>query len=44
MIGKRIVLTNGFIKKTQRTPQSEIEGAKLYRSEHKEREADNEDI
>ena len=28
VIGKRIVLTNGFIKKTQKTPKSEIELAK----------------
>ena len=28
VIGKRIVLTNGFIKKTQKAPKSEIELAK----------------
>ena len=33
VIGKRIVLTNGFIKKTQKTPKSEIELAKKYRNE-----------
>lgn len=31
--GKRIVLTNGFVKKTQRTPKKEIELAKLYRKD-----------
>jgi len=34
----RIVLTNGFIKKTQRTPPAEIERAKRYRSEYLSRE------
>ena len=27
LIGRRIILTNGFIKKTQRTPEREIERA-----------------
>ncbi|MFI3255653.1 MAG: type II toxin-antitoxin system RelE/ParE family toxin [Eubacteriales bacterium] len=38
MIGKKIVLTNGFIKKQQRTPRSEIELAKKYRAEYLSRE------
>ena len=38
VIGKKIVLTNGFIKKTQKTPQSEIELAKKYRNEFLNRE------
>lgn len=38
VIGKRIVLTNGFIKKTQKTPKSEIELAKIYRNEFLNRE------
>ena len=33
VIGKKIVLTNGFIKKTQKTPKHEIELAKKYRNE-----------
>ena len=33
VIGKRIVLTNGFVKKTQKTPKNEIELAKKYRNE-----------
>lgn len=33
VIGKRIVLTNGFIKKTQKTPKNELELAKKYRNE-----------
>lgn len=32
-VGKKIVLTNGFIKKTQKTPPSEIELAQKYRSD-----------
>lgn len=31
---KRIILTNGFIKKTQKTPKSEIETAKKYRDSY----------
>lgn len=33
VIGRRIVLTNGFVKKTQRTPKKEIELSKKYRNE-----------
>jgi len=32
--GKQFVLTHGFIKKTQKTPPSEIEKAKKYRHEY----------
>ncbi|MBR1623250.1 MAG: type II toxin-antitoxin system RelE/ParE family toxin [Pseudobutyrivibrio sp.] len=35
--GGRIVLTNGFIKKTQKTPRKEIELAKKYRADFIER-------
>ena len=38
VIGRRIVLTNGFVKKTQRTPKNEIELAKKYRNEYLDRE------
>lgn len=31
--GKRVVLTNGFVKKTQKTPAKEIELAKKYRKD-----------
>ena len=34
IIGKKAVLTNGFIKKTQKTPRSEIERAKRYRADY----------
>ena len=39
VIGKKIVLTNGFIKKTPKTPETEIELAKKYRNELLNREA-----
>ncbi len=39
VIGRKIVLTNGFIKKTAKTPKSEIETAQKYRSEYLSREA-----
>jgi phage-related protein len=35
--GRRLVLTHGFIKKTQKTPPSEIERAKKYRTEYMSR-------
>jgi len=38
-IGKRVILTHGFTKKTQKTPPSEIERAKKYRRDFLEREA-----
>ena len=31
--GGRIVLTNGFVKKTQKAPKQEIELAKMYRKD-----------
>ena len=32
--GQKIVLTNGFVKKTQKTPKAEIERAKRYRADY----------
>ncbi len=43
VIGKRIVLTNGFIKKTQKTPAREIELAKKYRNDFLDREDEHND-
>lgn len=40
--GKKIVLTNGFIKKTQKTPKAEVEKAKKYRSDFLKRERNKE--
>lgn len=39
-VGRQAILTNGFIKKTQKTPTSEIEKAKRYRAEYLERRND----
>lgn len=36
--GGRIILTNGFIKKTQKTPRHEIDRAKAYRADFIEQE------
>lgn len=43
VIGRKIVLTNGFIKKTQKTPKNEIELAKKYRNEFLNREENDYD-
>ena len=37
-VGRRIILTNGFIKKTQKTPSQEIDKAKKYRKSYLERQ------
>ena len=34
VVNKKIILTNGFVKKTQKTPSSEIELAKKYRKDY----------
>lgn len=34
VVGNKIILTNGFVKKTQKTPISEIEKAKKYRADY----------
>ena len=39
VIGKKVVLTNGFVKKTSKTPKSEIDKAKGYRKEYYKKEA-----
>lgn len=36
-LGNRAIVTNGFIKKTQRTPRKEIEKAKHYREDWRSR-------
>ncbi|MGN1457683.1 MAG: type II toxin-antitoxin system RelE/ParE family toxin [Acutalibacteraceae bacterium] len=41
VVGKKAILTNGFIKKTNKTPPNEIEKAKQYRSEYLSREEEN---
>jgi phage-related protein len=37
-VGQRVVLTNGFVKKTQRTPIKEIALAKKYRRDFLQKE------
>lgn len=42
-VGKRIILTNGFVKKSQKTPKIVIEKAKEYRKDYLSRkEPENE--
>ena len=36
-VNRRIILTNGFVKKTKKTPAGEIEKAKRYRADFLER-------
>lgn len=43
VVGRKVVLTNGFIKKTQKTPTKEIELAKKYRADYLGRKEDNND-
>ena len=43
VIGQRIILTNGFIKKKQKTPKAEIERAKRYREDYLRREGHTND-
>jgi len=33
-VGKKIILTHGFTKKTQKTPQNQIEKAKEYKNDY----------
>lgn len=37
-IGQKAILTNGFIKKTQKTPEREIEKAVLYKADYERRQ------
>lgn len=38
VIGHKIILTNGFVKKTDKTPESVKDIAKKYRDEYRQRE------
>lgn len=38
VVGQKVILTNEFIEKTQKTPKREIELAKKYRADYLERE------
>lgn len=37
VVGNKIILTNGFVKKTMKTPKSEIELAKKYKADYERR-------
>lgn len=37
VVGKKVILTNGFVKKTQKTPVREIDKAKRCRAEYQSR-------
>lgn len=41
VVGQKVVLTNGFIKKSQKTPPEEIERAKEYMKDYIGRELNN---
>ena len=43
IIGQKVILTNGFIKKTQKTPMEEIECAKRYRADYLSRKGHKND-
>jgi phage-related protein len=43
-LNKRIIITNGFMKKTRKTPKSELQKAKKYRLNYIERCEKNEKI
>ena len=40
-VGRRIILVNGFVKKTQKTPKAEIDKAIAFREEYIKREEHN---
>lgn len=40
VVGRKIILTNGFVKKTQKTPPREIDRAKRYRMDYQHRKED----
>jgi phage-related protein len=42
VIGRKAVLTHGFVKKTQKTPPFEIEKARMYRAEYLSRKEKDE--
>ena len=36
-VGRKIILTNGFVKKTQKTPKNEIDLAQKYKTDYERR-------
>lgn len=43
VVGQKVILTNGFIKKTQKTPKEEIERAKRYKADYLNRKENDND-
>ena len=43
VVGRRVILTNGFVKKSQKTPAAEIELAKRRRTDFLNRKGDGHD-
>ena len=43
VVGRKAVLTNGFVKKTQKTPKAELELAKRYRADYLSRKENGND-
>lgn len=41
VVGRKVILTNGFIKKTTKTPAREIDRAKRYRADYQRRRIDH---
>ena len=41
VVGRKVILTNGFVKKTQKTPGSEIVLAKKYREDYVRRKGNS---
>jgi len=41
VVGRKVILTNGFVKKTQKTPGSEIALAKKYREDYVRRKGNS---
>ena len=37
-VGSKVVLTNGFVKKTQKTPPTELDRAKRYKADYERRQ------
>lgn len=40
VVGRKVILTNGFVKKTTKTPPREIDRAKRYRADYRHRKED----
>ena len=40
VVGRKVILSNGFVKKTAKTPPGEIDRAKRYRTDYQQRKED----